>query len=236
MFDKNEIEYKLIKSKKYKRLRISIKASHKIVVSSPQNVSNKKIEEFIFKNKEWIYKNLEKLDSEYNIKKHSYTDGDKFLFLGELYKLSIVENLEKSIVLDKENKIILVNIANSSKDQIISSINFLYKNETIKMINQIYNDNNELLKNYPKINKISVHKANTRWGSCSSKNNINFSYRLCMLPFCCMEYVFFHEIAHLREKNHSKNYYYELKNLLPSYKELETKIRYYERNYNLSLE
>lgn len=67
--------------------------------------------------------------------------------------------------------------------------------------------------------RITITGAKTRFGSCSSKGNISFSYRLMLYPEAAREYVVVHELAHLVEMNHSKHFYNIIESYLPDYKE-----------------
>ena len=70
-----------------------------------------------------------------------------------------------------------------------------------------------------KYGRITITGAKTRFGSCSSKGNISYSYRLMMYPESAIDYVVVHELAHLKEMNHSKRFYALVENILPDYKE-----------------
>ena len=67
--------------------------------------------------------------------------------------------------------------------------------------------------------KIKVNKAKTRWGSCNSKGNINFTYRLIFAPEDLIDYVVIHELAHLKEMNHSNRFWEVVEEIIPDYKE-----------------
>lgn len=69
---------------------------------------------------------------------------------------------------------------------------------------------------YP--SRISINSARTRFGSCSSKKSLNFSYRLALYPYEAIEYVCVHELAHLKEMNHSKRFWAIVEEQLPDYK------------------
>ena len=68
-------------------------------------------------------------------------------------------------------------------------------------------------------NRISITSAKTRFGSCSSNKNISFSYFLMLYPEAAREYVVVHELAHLREMNHSPKFYAIVGKYMPDYKE-----------------
>ena len=70
-----------------------------------------------------------------------------------------------------------------------------------------------------KYSRISITSAKTRFGSCSSKGNISYSYRLMLYPEAARDYVVVHELAHLREMNHSPAFYRIIEGVMPDYKE-----------------
>jgi len=74
-------------------------------------------------------------------------------------------------------------------------------------------------------NKITIHFASTRWGSCSSKKNLNFNYRLIFLPEHLVNYIVTHELCHLQEMNHSINFWKLVEKMIPNYKELKKELK-----------
>ncbi len=71
------------------------------------------------------------------------------------------------------------------------------------------------------INKISIKYNLSNWGSCSSKRNLNFSSRLLFAPDDVINYVIIHELAHLKEANHSPKFWAVVAGIMPDYKEKE---------------
>ncbi|HEX3016293.1 MAG TPA: M48 family metallopeptidase [Caproicibacter sp.] len=65
---------------------------------------------------------------------------------------------------------------------------------------------------------MKITSAVTRWGSCSGKNRICFSYRIALLPAEAVDYIIVHELAHIRQKNHGPHFYEEVSRILPDYK------------------
>lgn len=67
--------------------------------------------------------------------------------------------------------------------------------------------------------KITIRHQKTRWGSCSSKGNLNFNCLLMLAPKEVIDYVVVHELCHRKEMNHSKAFWREVEHILPNYRE-----------------
>lgn len=91
---------------------------------------------------------------------------------------------------------------------------FIFKK--VESINKIYNFS---------FKKISIKNQKIRWGSCSKKGNLNFNYKIIFLPERLAEYIIAHELCHLREFNHSRNFWNLLSAAVPEYRECRRELR-----------
>ena len=65
--------------------------------------------------------------------------------------------------------------------------------------------------------RITIREQKTRWGSCSSKGNLNYNWKLILMPQEILDYVVVHELAHRKEMNHSARFYAVVAAQMPDY-------------------
>lgn len=101
----------------------------------------------------------------------------------------------------------------------IKSLDSFYKNEIQKMLPFLVEKYSNIMQLYP--NKISYRKNKRTWGSCNYKNELNFNILLMRYPIYIMEYIVIHELAHIKYKNHSKDFWILVEKFCPNYKDIE---------------
>ncbi len=77
--------------------------------------------------------------------------------------------------------------------------------------------------------RITIREQKTRWGSCSSKGNLNFNWKLVLMPDEILDYVVVHELAHRQELNHSERFWAIVAEVLPDYRERRTELKEWGR-------
>lgn len=76
---------------------------------------------------------------------------------------------------------------------------------------------------------VKINAAKTRWGSCSGKNSLNFSWQLIMADEDVIDYVIVHELAHIKEHNHSGRFWTVVSGVLPDYRERQLKLKAFQK-------
>ena len=79
--------------------------------------------------------------------------------------------------------------------------------------------------------RISIRAAKTRWGSCSGEGNLNFHWKLILMPPEILDYVVVHELAHRKQMNHSPLFWAEVEKVLPDYKARRAWLKENGRDY-----
>lgn len=73
--------------------------------------------------------------------------------------------------------------------------------------------------------KVAIRNQKSRWGSCSKKGNLNFNYKIALLPDNLANYLIVHELCHLKEFNHGKNFWSLVEQTIPDYKDLRKRLK-----------
>ncbi|MCI5649853.1 MAG: M48 family metallopeptidase [Fusicatenibacter sp.] len=79
--------------------------------------------------------------------------------------------------------------------------------------------------------RITIREQKTRWGSCSSAGNLNYNWKLVLIPEQVMDYVVVHELAHRKEMNHSPAFYRVVEQAMPDYRIWQKWLREHGREY-----
>ncbi|KZX11498.1 M48 family metallopeptidase [Methanobrevibacter curvatus] len=215
------IKYKLIRSKR-KTISLKIKENGQVIVRSPLKTSKSFIDDFIKSNEEWILKNQKELIKKFNSKNSfNLNYHDKVYLRGNLVEIIPSDD---NIAQFKDNKFFIPK--NLDNNQIKSIIIHFYKIIVKSYINQRVSHFKKIMNVNPL--KVRISNAKTRWGSCSGKNSLNFSWRIIMGDEETIDYLVVHELAHIKHHNHSKNFWIEVEAVLPDYKNLRNKIRQLE--------
>ncbi|HTX61558.1 MAG TPA: M48 family metallopeptidase [Methanobacterium sp.] len=77
------------------------------------------------------------------------------------------------------------------------------------------------------VGQVKFRRMKSRWGSCSSKGNLNFNYYLKFLPENLIEYIVYHEVSHLLEMGHNKRFWQIISQRYPNHKEIEEELSIY---------
>ncbi len=212
----NQQKIKLIKSRKNKYMRLSINNAGEIRLSVPFHTQPVQISKFLKKQQNWIKKTIYTLPK---IQKIKIETGEFITILEKKYKLIIKNNKQNEnikIKINKDKKYITLYLnKNFSRKQIIEKLKLYLREFARDIITQRVN---EICKQENIVyNRISIREQKSRWGSCSNKGNLNFNWKIILAPKNIFNYILTHEIAHLIEHNHSKDFWNIVEKIHPSF-------------------
>ena len=206
-----EIEVEKIIRSKRKTIALQITDDATLIVRAPFDVSEQTIRNVVAEHMDWIKrKRNEILSRDPKFVKKEFVNGEGFLYLGKYYKLTIVNEQDEPLVFN--NGFFLSRAYLPIAREVF--INW-YREKAYEKISERVEWYTK--KRGFKYNKINITNAQKRWGSCSSKGNLNFSWRLIMAPLPIIDYVVVHELVHLEEKNHTKAFWNKVKMLMLKY-------------------
>ncbi len=205
-----EIE-KIIRSRR-KTIALQITERATLIIRAPYNLRKKTIWDIVSKHEKWIEKKRRETEERNRkIQPRRFMDGEEFLYLGKPYPLKIVNDGTPQLKFDGG-----FFLSQNARDVAREVFETWYK----KTAREIIPERVTLLSGKEELsyNRVRITNARKRWGSCSSKGNLNFSWRLIMAPLPVIDYVVVHELAHLVERNHSTRFWNKVGSLMPDFK------------------
>ncbi len=200
---------KIIRSRR-RTLALEITPSATLIVRAPFRASNSFIEETIRKKSSWILRKFDEMKKRPPSRILYYAEGELFLFLGRSYPLHIVE--EVNMTIERSDKLC---VSRAVMPQIRSRLKCWYMEEARKEL-QSRCMWFSLQTGYTPA-AVRISDARKRWGSCTHKGIINFSWRLIQTPPEIVDYVVVHELVHLGQPDHSKLFWAKVRKIVPDY-------------------
>jgi len=208
----------IIRSRR-KTLALYIQPDGQVLVRAPFRLPQSTIEAFVQDKAAWIRAKQDEIRRRSERcgrpagMPHRFEQGERFLYLGESYPLVIVERQSQPVLFERTFK-----LKRAAQHQAQGTFENWYKAQAqvffIRRLNELATQTDLHYAH------LRLSNARTRWGSCSPTGTISLNWRLVMASVPVIDYVIIHELAHLKEKNHSARYWTLVEQLLPSYRPL----------------
>lgn len=208
-------KYELIRSRR-RSISLIVKPDATLTVRAPLQASQVYIDQVLARKADWINGRMAQLKLHPPMEKKKFVDGEAFVFLGDAYKLKVVEAKKISL---GEDLYLPASMAGKAELNLIK----WYRKQARKVIA-------ERVSWYAgqmgmKYQSVKITGARTRWGSCGPNNTLNFSWRLITAPLPVVDYVVIHELAHTEVKNHSRKFWDKVGETLPNYRQFRKWLR-----------
>ena len=194
-----------IVKKDVKHINLKVKPSGEVILTTPMESNERDIAYVLKKRAAWIDKKIAFFDAHRDVSEKEYVSGENFRYLGRNYRLKVIVSMEEGVKLQRGYlQVFVKNTGNLEKKQRLIKAWYTEKAQIHFM---------KAIKKYKPIVKqeietVRIREMKTRWGSCNpSKGYINLNLKLIEKPTECIEYVVFHELAHLVHADHSAKFY-----------------------------
>ena len=181
-----------------------------LIVRAPRRVSAEYIAAMIREKSAWILKKMEEVRERPQAPVRTYAEGDLFWFLGRVYPLQYADDPGVGIV--RTDRLL---VPRTDPAVLRHRIEAWYRQEAATEIRSrcMYFS---MMTGYSPAT-LRITGARQRWGSCTSRGGLNFSWRLIQAPLGIVDYVIVHELVHLRQHDHSKKFWAKVEALMPDY-------------------
>jgi len=209
--------FKVIRSTRRKKtMTLQVTREGKVVIRVPQRTPDNEVERFFYSRQAWIARKLngKEMKEEIGGKPREFIAGEEFFYLGNPYPLEMTESngTRKALALSL-GKFLLAREKSSQARELFVKWYRDRAREVIEERVRFWGSRFSLIPT-----GITITGAWQRYGSCSAKNRLSFSWRLMMAPYQVIDYIIAHELAHIKVKNHSKKFWIYLEGLMPDYR------------------
>jgi predicted metal-dependent hydrolase len=205
------------------RKTVGLKINHNgLIVHAPTRLSQKELERVLLRKADWIVKKLQ-AQQENQPEKFIWEDGASLLLLGNTIELSVrLDSISRALEYEPGRISVALPTPNN-QTSIARKVLLWYK----KQAHTDFSRRIALLaaKLGVETPPLFLSSARSRWGSCNSRGEVRLNWRLLQAPPHIVNYVVAHELAHLKEMNHSAKFWATVARIYPDYKTAEKELK-----------
>ena len=195
---------------------------HGLMVRAPKRISQSQIEHLLLSKADWIRKKLE-AQQQNAVAPLQWIDGAPLLLLGNPMTLNVRQDA-RSRAVEHEAGMLYVALPTPEDEQAVARkvLQWYRKQALADFGRRLTLFSARLGVPTP---ALFLSNAHSRWGSCNSKGEVRLNWRLLMSPPHIINYVVCHELAHLKQMNHSAKFWAVVESLYPDYKRAEKELK-----------
>lgn len=207
-----DLQLSLRRSTRRKTLQITVERNGALTLSSPPDVDEQTLREFVAEKTFWIYSRLaEKERLQRAIPTKEYVDGEGFLYLGRSYRLKLVDEQAVPLKLTAGRFHLLRSELARAREHFIR----WYSEHARNWLAVRVKNHQARMEVTP--GGVRVQDLGYRWGSCGKGAVLYFHWKTILLPKHIAEYVVVHEMVHLHEPHHTPEFWLRLERAMPDY-------------------
>lgn len=224
------VQQRSLKIVRTKRRTVGLEVNDRgeLIVRAPEKLSRAAIDEIIRKHQRWIENKLSEVEKRRQMfPPRKFIQGEKFLWLGKEYPL-VISGESRPALKFTGQEFILSSRWQSRAREIFRKF---YRQKAQAYLSRRTAELAGL--NGFRFTRFRLSSAATRWGSCSARGTISLTWRLVLAPPEIIDYVIIHELAHTRERNHSRAFWNLVEEQLPDYRQRRRWLKKYGFRLNL---
>jgi len=211
-----DLRYDIVRSRHRRRtIAICIERDGRVVVRAPAKTARDTLHQFVQEKRSWVKRKLLQIRQERtHVHPRTFVSGETFSYLGESYplKISYSPNGAPPLAFISGEFQLNERFKGDRKALFVA----WYKQQAEMLIRQRIDRYKDIME-IPSVQE-RITSAKYQWGGCCSRHRVTFSWRIVLAPLPMVDYVVVHELAHLRERNHSPNFWKIVEAILPDYK------------------
>lgn len=201
----------VVRNPRARRYLLRVRSDGAARVTIPRGGSRSEAQSFIERNRRWLEQQVEHVHSQAHLQQ-AWQAGSEILFRGEWVRIEADEGAtEKTFVRFGTETLMVHDAAADLRPAIERHLRSLAHAELPTRVAELAGPHQ-----LP-VRRVTVRSQRSRWGSCSRHGTISLNWRLVQTPAFVRDYIILHELAHLRQMNHSDLFWREVERLCPHY-------------------
>lgn len=217
IIDGQAISYFIRRSPRAKCVRLEVRPETGLMVVIPESYNSDQIPNLLKEKERWISGKLANYGHvQRNRRDKTLKDGDTVPYLGRDLEVVLRQSYGNVESVNVEQNKLVVNLRAES-DRLDLVLEQWYRMQAMQLIQEKVTELSAGLG--LTYGRLSIRGQKTRWGSCSHKGNLSFNWKLIMAPEPVIDYVIVHELAHLKEMNHTKRFWQLVEQYCPKWRD-----------------
>lgn len=200
-----------------------------VSVVVPTNLALTKVDELLKQRRQWIKGKISLHREAQPVSEKQFVSGEAFSYLGRNYRLKVEKGVFQPVRLIHGRLVVMVPEGVDQSHMIRNALVRWYKRQAEKKLKEKVDRYAPLVGVEPA--SVGIRSFKSRWGSCTAKGRIEFNWQIMMAPNRMVDYVVIHELCHLKQHDHSPEFWKEVERVMPDYQPCKEWLK----RYGLSL-
>ena len=225
VLDGTRVAYRIRKSHRAKNIRMTFEETDHLVVTLPYQYRLQEAQSALLAHKNWILRKIKESQTKRKIPPpFLLTNGAQLPVLEKAFPLSLSVQNQKRARWNFQHNTLYITAPQLTPSLISRGVVHWYRTMARLFLEDRVPYWAKIINESPK--NIRIKNQHSLWGSCSKKANLNFNWRILLLSNQAADYLIIHELAHLKELNHSPNFWKVVQKYCPEYKRHKAELKY----------